>query len=60
MVNVYHSPFAESYGSSLKPVCHLIRGVLGGMASVIFGRKTEGKEVFCSVKGEPFCQFEIK
>ena len=58
-VKVYHSPFAETYGSSPTPVCHLIRGVLSGMASVVFDRQIEGKELFCLAKGDKYCKFEI-
>jgi predicted hydrocarbon binding protein len=59
VVKVYHSPFAEAYGSSSKPVCHIIRGVLGGMASVVFGREVESKELSCLAKGDGCCRFEI-
>ena len=56
---VYHSPFAEAYGSSSKPICHMIRGVLGGMASVLFGREVQSKELYCLAKGDEWCWFEI-
>ncbi len=59
VVKVYHSPFAEAYGSSLKPICHMIRGVLGGMASVVFGTKVEPKELSCLAKGNECCRFEV-
>ncbi len=58
VVHVYHSPFAESYGPSVKPVCHIIRGVVGGVSSLIFDKKIEPKEVSCLAKGENFCKFE--
>jgi len=59
MVRVYHSPFAEGYGPSSKPVCHMIRGVLGGMASSVFGKEIESKEISCLAKGDGYCRFEI-
>lgn len=59
VVKVYHSPFAEGYGPSSKPVCHMIRGVLGGMASTIFGKEMESKEVSCLAKGDEYCRFKI-
>jgi len=59
IVRVYHSPFAEAYGPSSKPVCHMIRGVLGGMGSLVFGKKIESKEVSCLAKGDEYCRFEI-
>lgn len=58
-VKVYHSPFAEAYGSSPKPICHMIRGVLGGLASVVFGKEIESKELSCLAKGDECCRFEI-
>jgi len=59
VVRVHHSPFAEAYGPSSSPVCHLIRGVLSGTASVVFGKEIEGQESACVAKGDAFCRFEI-
>ncbi len=59
IVSVYHSPFAEGYGPSSKPVCHMIRGVLAGMASLIFRKEIESKEVSCLARGDEYCRFEI-
>ena len=59
IVRVYHSPFAEGYGPSSKAVCHLIRGVLGGMASSVFGKEIESKEISCLAKGDQYCRFEV-
>jgi len=58
-VKVYHSPFAEAYGTSTIPVCQFIRGVLTGMASVIFNKESEVNEILCLAKGDPFCRFEL-
>lgn len=58
-IKIYHSPFAEAYGPSTHSVCHFIRGVLGGMASVIFKREVVVRELPCLAKGDPFCQFEM-
>lgn len=57
-VHVHHSPFALAHGTSNAPVCHFIRGVLSGMASLIFKEEREMKEVHCLAKGDPFCRFE--
>ena len=59
-VSVTHSPFAESYGSSSKGVCHLIRGVLSGMASVIFETDCTSTETECLSKGDQRCLFVIE
>ncbi len=59
IVGVHSSPFAEAYGSSSSPVCHLIRGILSGMASVVFEKEIEARELHCLAKGDGFCKFEI-
>ena len=59
-VVVKDSPFAEAYGSSSEGVCHLIRGVLAGMASVLFTGKCSADEVECLAKGDERCRFEIE
>lgn len=59
IINVFNSPFAEAYGPSPSSVCHLIRGVLSGMASIVFRKEIEGKELSCLAKGDKFCRFDI-
>ena len=59
IVKVYHSPFAEGYGPSSEPVCHMIRGVLGGMASIVFRKEIASKEVSCLARGDEYCRFQI-
>ena len=59
-VAVEDSPFAEAYGQSSQSVCHLIRGVLAGMASVLFGGACLAEEVECRAKGDASCRFVIK
>ncbi len=59
-VKVYHSPFAEGYGPSSQPVCHMIRGVLGGMGSLVFGKEIQSKEVSCLARGDDYCRFDIR
>lgn len=59
LVKIHHSPFAEAYGPSSSPVCHIIRGILGGMGSVIFNKEIEAKELSCMAMGDEYCRFEI-
>ncbi len=59
ILKVHHSPFAAAYGPSSSPVCHLIRGVLAGTASAVFGQKTKAIESSCLAKGDEYCRFEI-
>jgi predicted hydrocarbon binding protein len=58
-VSVRESPFAQAYGKSARGVCHLIRGVLAGMAGVLFAGDCTADEVKCLAKGDACCRFEI-
>ncbi len=58
-VSVKNSPFAGSYGKSSKCVCDLIRGVVGGMASIIFDQYCIAHEVECVSKGFKKCVFIV-
>ena len=59
-VAVKNSPFAQAYGQSSQSVCHLIRGVLAGMASVLFGGDCSAEEVACQARGDEKCRFVIE
>ena len=58
-VRVEKSPFAEAYGASSRAVCHLISGVLSGLATVLFGRDCSATEVQCLAMGDQHCVFHI-
>jgi predicted hydrocarbon binding protein len=58
-VSVNNSPFAQAYGKSSNGVCHLIRGVLAGMAGVLFAEDCTANEVKCLARGDACCRFEI-
>jgi predicted hydrocarbon binding protein len=59
-VEVKESPFAQAYGPSSQSVCHLIRGVLAGMASVLFGADCPAEEIECRARGHESCRFVIE
>jgi predicted hydrocarbon binding protein len=59
-VSVDHSPFAQVYGASSHGVCHLIRGVLAGMATVLFAGDCSAEEVECQARGDKICRFVIE
>jgi len=59
-ITVEDSPFAEAYGKSSKGVCHLIRGVVSGTASVVFGQDCVASEISCFAKGDRCCVFIAK
>jgi predicted hydrocarbon binding protein len=59
-IRVTGSPFAEAFGRAGHPVCHLIRGVLGGLAQGAFDRPVAAREVACRAQGSAVCQFVIE
>jgi predicted hydrocarbon binding protein len=60
IVVVRNSPFAEAYGDADKGVCHMIRGVMAGMAAGIFGTEVESEETLCRAKGDELCRFLLR
>ncbi len=61
IVTVDASPFAEAYqGQAESGVCHLIRGVLGGLGSSIFAVDVHASETLCRAVGDERCRFEIR
>jgi predicted hydrocarbon binding protein len=60
-VEVENSPFAETYGRGAPGgVCHLVRGVLGGLGAGVFGAEVVAQETLCLAKGDGECRFEVK
>jgi len=60
VVTVRRSPFAEAYGPSPAPVCHLTRGVLEALAGVTLGRRAQVTETLCAAMGAEHCRFEAR
>jgi predicted hydrocarbon binding protein len=60
IVEVENSAFAAAYGEADWGVCHMIRGVLAGMAAGIFGSHVASEETACVAKGDPVCRFIIR
>jgi predicted hydrocarbon binding protein len=58
VVTVQRSPFAEAYGRSDRPVCHLTRGVLESLAASVFEAPSTVREVSCIATGAALCRFE--
>lgn len=57
IVSVRASPFADAYGPSDRPVCHLIRGVMAGLAEGLFGGPVIAREEACASQGALACRF---
>jgi len=58
-ISVEDSPFAAAYGDSSEGVCHLTRGVLCGLATILFSRSCTACEAECVAKGDHHCVFLI-
>ncbi len=56
---VLESPFADVYGPSIQPVCHLVLGLLRGVGMALFDAETTGMEVQCAAKGDTCCRFVV-
>lgn len=59
-VEVVGSPFAGAYGPSARGVCHLIRGVLGGLGAGLFGGDVVARETRCLATGDASCRFVVE
>jgi len=59
-VSVRRSPFAEAYGPSAAPVCHLIRGVLEALAAATLSGMPFVAETACAAMGADVCRFETR
>jgi len=60
VVAVRRSPFAEAYGPSPTPVCHLIRGVLEALAAATLAGAPSVVETACAAVGADACRFETR
>jgi len=65
VIEVQDSPFAEAYVRDAPlaaplPVCHMIRGVLAGMAAGMFGGDVASEETMCVARGDPVCCFVVQ
>jgi predicted hydrocarbon binding protein len=58
-VTVEKSPFSETYGKTSDGVCDLIRGVISGLASVLFSKDCVATETRCLARGDKNCVFVV-
>jgi uncharacterized protein len=59
-VTLRDSAIAASYGSSKKPVCHLLAGWLAGLAETLHGQSLLCDEVACKSQARSVCEFEVR
>jgi predicted hydrocarbon binding protein len=60
VVTVTGSPFAEAYGRATAPVCHLTRGVIEALATMVFSGRARVTETACAAAGAAACRFEAR
>ena len=60
LLTLDNSPIAEAYGSSAKPVCHLLAGWLAGIAQSVLGQSLFCEETVCRAQGKAHCEFELR
>jgi predicted hydrocarbon binding protein/ActR/RegA family two-component response regulator len=58
-IEVGNSPFAAAYGEASEGVCHFIRGVVSGLATVILGKNITASETSCIARGDRKCSFVV-
>ena len=58
-VKIYDSIECTDLASS-KPASHFLRGILGGIFSIIFRKEVTVYETKCIAKGDKYCEFENK
>lgn len=59
-IGLEDSPLAAAYGSSPRPVCHLVAGWLAGLVEHFSGAALLCEEVQCQAQGRPRCEFELR
>ena len=59
VLKVQDSPFAEIYGPSVNPVCHILSGIFQGVGTAIFDRDVDGQEIQCFARGDDVCRFVV-
>ncbi len=60
VVALANSPFAEAYGASTKPVCHLVAGFLAGIGKRLLSQELLCEETACKAQGKDRCEFELR
>jgi len=60
VLSVESSPIAAAYGSAALGVCHLIRGLLAGLASGSFGCAVLAREAERAAMGHVRCIISVR
>jgi predicted hydrocarbon binding protein len=59
-LRVRNSPFAAGFGPSTTPVCAAISGMMRAVATLVFERSAEARELQCAAMGADECRFEAQ
>ncbi|MGI0148046.1 MAG: V4R domain-containing protein [Thermoplasmata archaeon] len=54
------SPLARAYGTSKKPVCHFLAGLIAGLGRSLLERDVLCEETACVAQGHERCKFELR
>ena len=57
VIRAYETPTTDIIKHADKPVCHIERGILAGVLSVILGKHVRTKETSCRATGSKYCEF---
>ncbi|RLE54740.1 MAG: hypothetical protein DRJ40_10080 [Thermoprotei archaeon] len=52
--------YLQLFGRSNRPVCHMTRGTIAGVASSVLGRDMVCEEIQCRAMGSTHCMFRVK
>lgn len=59
LLTLAHSPLAQAYGTSKKPVCHFLAGWIAGIGRTLLERDVLCEETGCAAQGRARCEFEL-
>jgi predicted hydrocarbon binding protein len=64
VVHIYRSAFIHNLPKSERQieagVCHLIRGVLGGLVAGLTNQTVITSETHCAAQGHPYCRIQVE
>ncbi|MBO3808288.1 MAG: 4-vinyl reductase [Candidatus Brockarchaeota archaeon] len=59
-LRVYESCECEIGKGSEQPYSQIVRGMLAGFFSLLFGKEAKTTETRCIAKGDPYCEYTVK
>lgn len=59
IIRIHDSFECELIAGAKRPYSQLLRGMIAGIHTELFGRVMEAKEQKCIAKGDPYCEFKV-